>query len=173
MTHVEGISDELRDVDALDDPDEITQVRKRKRIVAGREIPKGVEVYAVNGPFFFGAADKLNETMSEIAKPPRAFILRMHHVPAIDATGIHTLEQIAKKCRGQGTMMILSEVRAQPFSALAKASKLEIFGAISRTFDLALARAAEAAGVAAARPSDGGMSSDADQGEERKQATRD
>lgn len=138
VTSVEGVTTEIRDADATDDPDEITQVRKRRRTVGGREIPPRVEVYAVNGPFFFGAADKLKDVITEIANPPRVFILRMPHVPAIDATGIHALEQLAKKCRSEGTMLVLSEAREQPLAALRKAQKMDLFGATPSTFDEAL-----------------------------------
>ncbi|HKR66325.1 MAG TPA: sulfate permease [Thermoanaerobaculia bacterium] len=139
VTSIEGVTTEIRDADATDDPDEITQVRKRKRIVGGHEIPRGVEVFSVNGPFFFGAADKLKDVISEIAKRPNVFILRMQHVPAIDATGIHALEQLAKKCRAEGTLLVLSEVREQPLAALTKAQKLDLFGTITATFEEALA----------------------------------
>jgi SulP family sulfate permease len=142
LTHVEGITDELRDTG--EDPGEITQVRKRKRIVSGYEIPQGVEVYQVNGPFFFGAADKLKDVMSEIAKPPKVFILRMKNVPAIDATGIHALEQVEKRCRADGTTMILTEIRQQPLRAIVRARKLELFGGrqnLAKSLDIALQRA--------------------------------
>jgi SulP family sulfate permease len=141
LTHIEGVS--VGDA-AADDPDEITQVRKRKRILGGREIPAGVEVYEVNGPFFFGAADKLKDVMSEIAKPPKVFILRMRNVPAIDATGLHALEQMAKKCRAQGTTLLLTEIRPQPLRALVRAGKLQAFGGregLAKTLDMALDRA--------------------------------
>src|SRR5205823_3741476 len=108
VTAVEGVTTELRDAKE-DDPNEITQVRKRKRIVGGHEIPAGVEVYEVNGPFFFGAADKLKDVISEIDKTPKVFILRMRNVPAVDATGIHALEQMVKRCRHEGTTLILAE----------------------------------------------------------------
>lgn len=161
VTSIEGVTTEMRDADAADNPEEITQVRRRKRTVGGREIPKGVEVYAVNGPFFFGAADKLGEVMREIARPPKVLILRMAHVPAIDATGIHALEQLAKKCRGQGTKLVLSEVRDQPLAALAKGEKLPLFDGLADTLE-------EALGASAA-----GTVGHADQGKERKQAARD
>ena len=138
VTVIEGVTTELSDRTQTDDPDEITEVRKRKRMIGGHEVPKGVEVYAVNGPFFFGAADKLKDVMSEIGKPPRVLILRMAHVPAIDATGIHALEQIARKCRSQGTKLILSEVREQPLGALGRAGKIELFTDITETFEEAL-----------------------------------
>jgi len=105
--------------------------------VHGREVPPDVEVYEVNGPFFFGAADKLKDVMSEIAKPPKVFILRMRNVPAIDATGLHALEQMGKKCRHQGTTLILTELRPQPLRTIVRA---KLFGRrnLAKTLDVAL-----------------------------------
>ena len=134
ITQIEGVT--AADP-ADDDVGEISQVRRRKNILGGREIPAGVEVYEVNGPFFFGVADKLKDVMSEIAKPPRVFILRMRHVPAVDATGLHALDQMAKKCRAQGTLLVLTEIREQPRNAIARSGKsFEIV----ETLDEALAR---------------------------------
>jgi SulP family sulfate permease len=144
MTHVEGLTSGF--ADDSDDPGEITESRRGKRIVAGHEVPAGVEVYEVNGPFFFGAADKIKSVLTEIAKPPKVFILRMRHVPAIDATGIHALEQMAKKCRHEGTTLILTEIRQQPLRALVRARKLEAVGGrenLAKSIEVALARAEE------------------------------
>ena len=144
MTYVEGVSEELGD--ASDDADEITESRRGRRIVSGHEIPRGVEVYEVNGPFFFGAADKIKDVLNEIARPPKVFILRMRNVPAIDATGIHALEQMAKKCRHDGTTMILTEIRQQPLQAIVRAGKLDLFGGrqnLAESIDSALERAAQ------------------------------
>ena len=139
LTNVQGVTEPLGDVDVRE---EIVA----KRIVDGHVIPPGVEVYEVNGPFFFGAADKLRDTLLEISpRPPKAFILRMRNVPAIDATGIHALEQMAKKCRHQGTTMVLCEIRQQPLRAIARARKVEVFGRrnLAKTLDVALQRAGE------------------------------
>jgi sulfate permease, SulP family len=144
ITSIEGVTTELRDVG--EDPDEITQVRRRKRILGGREIPKDVEVYAVNGPFFFGVADKLRDVLTEIETPPKFFILRMRNVPAIDATGIHALEQLAKKCAHQGSELILSEVRDQPRRALTNSGKLAGRAQIVKSLDEALEKAKTGAG---------------------------
>jgi len=114
MTNIEAITSEMSD-------------ENEETPVAGRAIPDDVQIYEVNGPFFFGAADKLKDVMTEIARPPRVFILRMRNVPAIDATGIHALEQMAKKCRHQGTTMVLTEMREQPRRAIANAQKLDVF----------------------------------------------
>jgi SulP family sulfate permease len=147
MTHVEGLTSGF--ADDSDDPGEITESRRGRRIVAGHEIPLGVEVYEVNGPFFFGAADKIKDVLTEIAKPPKVFILRMRNVPAIDATGIHALEQMAKKCRHEGTTLILTEIRQQPLRAIVRARKLEAVGGrenLAKSIEVALARAAEVLG---------------------------
>ncbi len=82
-----------------------------------RDIPPGVEVYEINGPFFFGVADRLQDTLRGLEKPPRIFILRMRRVPAIDATGLHALREFLIKCRKQGTTLLLSGVHAQPLYA--------------------------------------------------------
>jgi len=142
VTNIEGVTSDLRDQN--EDPGEITQVRKKRRIVGGFEVPPGVEIYEVNGPFFFGAADKLKDVMMEIAKPPKVFILRMRNVPAIDATGLHALEQMAKKSRARGTELILTEVRQQPLRAIVRARKLDAIGGrehLAKTLEIALERA--------------------------------
>jgi SulP family sulfate permease len=133
VTNIEGVSGELSDASAIDDPESIT--------LGGRAIPKGVEIYEVNGPFFFGAADKIREVVGEIEKPPRVLILRMRNVPAVDATGIHALEQLALKCKSQGTMLVLAEVRDQPLSVLVRARRSDLFANRVNTLDEALDRA--------------------------------
>ncbi|WP_034763441.1 SulP family inorganic anion transporter [Chrysiogenes arsenatis] len=91
-----------------------------------KSIPDGVEVYEINGPFFFGVADRLGRTLDILQKPTPVFIVRMRHVPVIDATGMHALEEFYERCRRQGTQVVLSGVRPQ----LKK--KLERFGFIAQ-----------------------------------------
>lgn len=143
VTNIEGVTTEISDASQTDNPEEITKVLKRKRTLAGHVIPNGVEVFSVNGPFFFGAADKLRDVTSEISKPPKVLILRMRDVPAIDATGIHALEQMAKKCASENTMLILAEVREQPRNALLRAQKPELLANRATTLEDALAKASE------------------------------
>jgi len=57
--------------------------------VARRTVPAGVEVYEISGPFFFGAAERFKDRLTEITGRPKVLILRMRHVPAIDSTGLH------------------------------------------------------------------------------------
>jgi SulP family sulfate permease len=88
--------------------------------ISRRDVPAGVEVYEINGPFFFGVADRLKDVLKGIERPPRVFILRMRRVPAIDATGMHALDEFHDKCRRQGTRLLLAGVHAQPMFALMK-----------------------------------------------------
>ena len=65
----------------------------------------------------------------------------MRNVPAIDATGIHALEQMAKKCRHQGTKLILCEIREHPLHTIVRSGKLKALGgreALAKTIDMAL-----------------------------------
>jgi sulfate permease, SulP family len=116
--------------------------------LAGLEIPDGVEIYEVNGPFFFGVADKLMDTLSELERPPSVFILRLRAVPHIDATGLHALEEFVNKCKRQGTALLLGGVHAQPMFEMTKVGLLEQIGVENMFEDVeeALDRATELLG---------------------------
>jgi sulfate permease, SulP family len=73
-------------------------------------IPVGVEVYEINGPLFFGIAEKLVDTLALFEAPPKAFILRLRHVPMIDAAGLHALEVLNQRLQEQHSVLILSGV---------------------------------------------------------------
>ena len=123
--------------------------------VARRRIPEGVEVYEVNGPFFFGAADKIKDVLHFVAKKPRVFVLRMRNVPAIDASGIRVLDDLFGSFRHQGIRFVISGIQAQPLAALDRAGKLDQYGRENfvASLDEALAAArAAAGGEAAERP---------------------
>jgi len=117
--------------------------KKDLQILASRKIPKGCEIYEINGPFFFGVADILQDTLSGLEKTPKVFILRMRHVPAIDATGLNALRSFNKHCRHHGTVLILSAVGAQPAKAIDRIGLAEEIGTenICGDIDDALARA--------------------------------
>ncbi|CAK0764641.1 sulfate permease, SulP family [Gammaproteobacteria bacterium] len=104
----------------LDDDDVSTEIIERgdPSPLSSREVPNGVEVYEINGPFFFGAADKLKDTLHGIEYPPQVFILRMRRVSAIDATGMHALQEFYEKCRHDGTRLLLAGVHSQPIFAM-------------------------------------------------------
>lgn len=114
-----------------------------------RDVPAGVEVFEVNGPFFFGAADRFKETMRLIEKPVKVVILRIRNVPAIDATGIHVLSEYCKRCKKKGAHLILSGVHAQPLIAIERSG---LYGEIGEenildSIDDALNRAREILGL--------------------------
>lgn len=111
-TEVEG----WKYIDDEDDPDSI----------ALRQVPKHTLVYEISGPMFFGAADKilsisLNESINCI-------ILRMRSVNAIDATAMHSLEQLQEKCVAMKINLILSHVNEQPKRIMEKAGFIELVG---------------------------------------------
>jgi SulP family sulfate permease len=112
--------------------------------VARRTIPAAVEVYEVNGPFFFGAADKIKDVLHFVAKKPKVFILRMRNVPAIDASGIRALDELFRSFAHQGVRFLISGIHAQPLVALDRAGKLDEYGRenFAATIDDALSEAA-------------------------------
>ncbi|QQO09858.1 SulP family inorganic anion transporter [Breznakiella homolactica] len=108
------------------------------------EHPKDIEIYEITGPFFFGVADILQDTLRGITKTPHAFILRMKDVPAIDSTGIAALESCLAQCRHRKIRLFISEIREQPRRALEKSGFIREIGPdhITETLDDALAAAA-------------------------------
>jgi SulP family sulfate permease len=111
--------------------------------VARRDVPAGVEVYEVNGPFFFGAADKIKDVLHFVAKKPRMFILRMRNVPAIDASGIRVLDDLFESFSRQGIRFVIAGIDAQPRQALERAGRIDRYGRENfvSTLDEALRRA--------------------------------
>ncbi len=114
VTNVSAISREF-DEDAGDDEGDPNAVRRRA-------VPAGVEVYEINGPFFFGAAEKFKETLTQVRRTPKVLILRMRNVPAMDSTGLNALRDIVTRFRGAGTRVILAEVHAQPMVAFQRSA---------------------------------------------------
>ncbi len=93
-----------------------------------QDVPEGVEVYEINGPFFFGVADRLKNLLNELERPPKIFILRMRRVPSIDASGMHALEEFYIECKRQGTLLLLSGVMKGPFRDLKRYNLNETIG---------------------------------------------
>ena len=76
----------------------------------GVDIPAGVEVFEIFGPFFFGATNHFKDTLNIVENPPKVLILRMRHLNVIDATAIRALEDVIEKTRREGTRLIFSGV---------------------------------------------------------------
>ncbi|MBN1519626.1 MAG: sulfate permease [Spirochaetales bacterium] len=83
-----------------------------------KDVPPGTEIYEINGPFFFGTADYLQDTLDQLERPPDVFILRMRRVPAIDATALNALSAFRRHCERRGTRLVLSGVNDQPRAAM-------------------------------------------------------
>ena len=111
--------------------------------IRNRNIPPQIEVFEINGPFFFGASEKFSNAMKVVNKTPRVLIIRMRNVPAMDATGFHALENVcANSCR-KGITILLSGVQKQPMTVLKKSGFITKLGKdkIYPNIDMALARA--------------------------------
>lgn len=110
-----------------------------------RAVPDGVEVFEIYGPFFFGAADRFKDEMRRVEPAPKVLILRMRHVPTIDATGMRALEDLFTKCQKQSTALILSGVQTQPWEQLVDAGLYRRIGPLNvhDNIDRALERALE------------------------------
>jgi SulP family sulfate permease len=108
-----------------------------------RQLPKGVLLYEVNGPLFFGAAERFRSVLGEISDKPRALVVRMRHVPAMDSTGIHALRELVRNGAKGRTRVILAEVLEQPRIVLGKAGLLDELGPenVFESLDDALERA--------------------------------
>ncbi len=105
-------------------------------------IPKDVQIYEINGPFFFGAADSFMQTMASVGTFPRVLIVRMRNVPAIDATGMKVLSDIQKRVHHAKGRFIISEIHSQPYIALDGSGFLKELGEenLAPTIEEALAR---------------------------------
>lgn len=111
-THIHVVENEEEDPDSI----------------ANKILPEGVEVYEIEGPLFFGVAEKLIDVLSLFERPPKVFILRMRHVPLIDAAGLHALEILHERLSNQHTALILSGVRPEVQSHIVKASLNRLIG---------------------------------------------
>ncbi len=89
----------------------------------------GVEIYEIDGPFFFGVATKFDEMMrSTLGRKPSVRIIRMRKVPFIDSTGIHNLEILIKSSQEAGIHVVLSGVKDNVREALVNAGIDRLLG---------------------------------------------
>ena len=120
VTNVSVVTSEFSD-DADDDYADANAVNRRS-------VPRGVEIYEINGPFFFGAAETFKDTLARVSAKPRVLIIRMRHVLALDSTGMHALKEVVQRTRKDGTVVLLSDVHMQPLVALTGTPLLDEIG---------------------------------------------
>ena len=111
-------------------------------------IPEGVEVYEINGPYFFGAGNKFEEVMAAFGDRPKVRIIRMRKVPFVDSTGIHNLTNLCEMSHNEGIEVVLSGVCEKVHKQLEKARFYDILGNknICSHINLAMERANEIIG---------------------------
>ncbi len=108
-------------------------------------LPKGIEVYEINGPYFFGIATKFEEIMSQLGDRPKIRIIRMRKVPFIDSTGIHNLANLCEMSQKENIHIILSGVNPKVHQVLEKSGFYELLGEdnICSNINEAVAKATE------------------------------
>jgi SulP family sulfate permease len=97
-------------------------------VLSKEQIPAGVEVYEIQGPFFFGAADMLQDVLVNMEMPVKVFILRMRQVPMIDASGMNGLKEFFEKCQRTQTLLLLSGIQGQTEKDLRKFGLTRLIG---------------------------------------------
>jgi SulP family sulfate permease len=126
VTNISLISGQFTDAEESTDPN----------AVALRQVPAGVDVYEIDGPFFFGAAESFKSAVSSVARKPRVLVIRLRRVPSIDSTGLAALRDVVARSRREGSLVILSEVHSQPIMALTNSGFYEEIGEANVTGNL-------------------------------------
>ena len=117
-SHVDLITENLKEGHEDD------QIRDISKI----EIPEGVEVFEIYGSLFFGAVANFKESIRVVSNKPKVLILRMRNVPTIDASGLHTLEELLREARENDFTLILSAVAPKTFETMKKSGFLDKIG---------------------------------------------
>ncbi|MPQ44958.1 SulP family inorganic anion transporter [Clostridium tarantellae] len=110
MAEIADVKCVLDDINDNEDSDKINNIN----------LPDGVVVYEISGPFFFGAANKFVSAIREMGATPKLLIIKMSKVPFMDATAYHSFEMLYDICEKQGTRLIISNVQSQPMKMLKK-----------------------------------------------------
>ena len=133
-TQIKVIADEI-------DPNDETDAEVHEEHLI---IPQGVEVYEINGPYFFGIANKFEELMAALDDHPKVRVIRMRRVPFIDSTGIHNLHNLCEMSHREGTHIVLSGVTPNVYSVLEHNGFCQLLGKdhICTNLNVALDRAA-------------------------------
>ena len=140
MSEVTSVSVETAEIDLSADSDMPDNI---EHLI----IPDRVEVYEINGPYFFGIANRFEEVMNDMGSIPSVRIIRMRKVPFIDSTGVHNLMNLCEKCLQKEVHIVLSGVNPKVMKVLTKAGFDELIGKdnICSHITIALDRAREIA----------------------------
>ncbi|GAA0844389.1 C4-dicarboxylic acid transporter DauA [Marinobacter szutsaonensis] len=98
----------------------VTDITKSERI-AREELPEGWQVFKINGPLFFAAADRIFGELAELSRQARGFVLYMDGVTILDAGGLSALTKLIDTCRDSGSQVVIADLQFQPLKTLARA----------------------------------------------------
>jgi len=137
LRQMESVS-HIRLVTPADEPEGVGTHSMR-----GKDIPKGVVLYRIEGPLFFAAAENLEQALRGSGGTPKAVIFRMRNVPAMDASGLHAFRIAVQKLRRDGVKIFLTAVQPQPMKVMFESGLVDWLGIEKFCPDLddALARA--------------------------------
>ena len=140
MSEVTSVSVETEEIDLTADSDMPDNI---EHLI----IPERVEVYEINGPYFFGIANRFEEVMNDMGSIPSVRVIRMRKVPFIDSTGVHNLTNLCEKCLQKEVHIVLSGVNPKVMEVLTKAGFDKFIGKenICSHITIALERAREIA----------------------------
>jgi SulP family sulfate permease len=122
---------------------EVSEVRlvDQHPITLERPLPKGVVVYEIAGPLFFGAAQKAMAALEEVDKGVRVVLLDLRSVPALDATGLVGLESAFERLSRAGVLVVIGGAQPQPLRAMARAGwsgrrgRVAVYGSFERAVE--------------------------------------
>jgi SulP family sulfate permease len=140
-TQVNFLTESLKE-EAEEDP-------KHPRAISPRLVPEGVEVFEIYGSLFFGAIERFKDAMRRLESHPRILILRMRHVPAIDASGLQALESLLEQSKHNQAVMMLTGVASQPLDAMERSGFVNRLGRenLMDNIDAALQRSRDILGL--------------------------
>ena len=117
---------EINQLVDFDEGDELSDTSMRLNIY--KQLGNQALLYEIRGPFFFGAVDKLADTINKINITTKLIILKMHEVPTIDSTGIHSLKTLYKTCHHNGITIYFTNLRVKPYKLLQKTGFINMLG---------------------------------------------
>ncbi|MBC7183399.1 MAG: STAS domain-containing protein, partial [Marinobacter sp.] len=119
----------------------VTDITLSKRI-ADSGLPEGWQVFKINGPLFFAAADRIFGELADLSRNARGFILYMDGVTILDAGGLSALNKLITTCQRDGTRILVADLQFQPLRTLARAGVAPIPGVLgfAPTLDEAIHR---------------------------------
>ncbi len=118
VTNIHILKSDIEDPEEVPDPNAVQK----------RFIPKGIEVFEINGPFFFGSVDKFHDTINFGSKAPKVLILRMRFVPYMDAGGLHALDEVRARCQRNKIFLLISDIHTQPLIAAEQSGFMKNLG---------------------------------------------